>query len=97
MALFVALMSWTEQGIKAVRKSPERFDAAKAALEAMGGRVLQLLMTMGPYDLLLVYEAPDDACAARWTLQLASAGNVRTLSMKAYPEAAYREIIGSLG
>lgn len=97
MSLFVALMSWTDAGIRAVRKSPERFDAAKAMLEAMGGRVLHLFMTMGPHDLVVVYETPDDACAARWSLQVASMGNVRTLTMKAYPEAAYREIIGSLG
>jgi uncharacterized protein with GYD domain len=54
-------------------------------------------MTMGPYDLVVVYETPDDAIAARWTLQVASRGNVRTLTMKACPEAAYREIVGSLG
>lgn len=96
MSLFVALMSWTDQGIRGVRKSPERFDAAKAMLEEMGGRVLHLFMTMGPHDLVVVYETPDDACAARWTLQLASTGNVRTLTMKAYPEGAYREIIASL-
>ncbi len=97
MSLFVALVSWTDQGIRTVRRSPERFDAARAELEAMGGRILHLFMTMGPYDLVVVYETPDDAVAARWTLLLGSAGNVRTLTMKAYPEAAYREIIGSLG
>lgn len=97
MTLFVALMNWTDQGIRTVQRSPARFDEAKAELEAMGGRILHLFMTMGPYDLVVVYETPDDAIAARWTLQLVSRGNVRTLTMKAYPEAAYREIVGALG
>ncbi|MCS6876898.1 MAG: GYD domain-containing protein [Geminicoccaceae bacterium] len=97
MTLFVALVNWTDQGIRSVQRSPERFDAAKAMLEEMGGRILHLFMTMGPYDLVVVYETPDDAVAARWTLQVVSQGNVRTLTMKAYPEAAYREIIASLG
>ncbi len=96
MTLFVALVSWTEQGIRTVERSPARFDEAKAMLEAMGGRILHLFMTMGPYDLVIVYETPDDAVAARWTLQLVRQGNVRTLTMKAYPESAYREIISSL-
>jgi uncharacterized protein with GYD domain len=54
-------------------------------------------MTMGEYDLVFVYEASDDAVAARFSLSLGMLGNVRTTTMKASPEAAYREVIGSLG
>jgi hypothetical protein len=42
-------------------------------------------------------EASDDAVAARFALQLGMMGNVRTRTLKAFPEAAYREIIASLG
>ena len=45
----------------------------------------------------MIYEAPDDAVAARFNLQLGMQGNIRTRTMKAFPEAAYREIITSLG
>ena len=51
---------------------------------------------MGDYDLVAVYDAPDDAVAARFNLQLGMLGNVRTRTLKAFPEAAYREIIASL-
>jgi uncharacterized protein with GYD domain len=44
-----------------------------------------------------VYDAPDDAIAARFTLQVGSFGNVRTKTLKAFPEAAYQEIVTSLG
>jgi uncharacterized protein with GYD domain len=54
-------------------------------------------MTMGDYDLIVIYEAPDDAVAARFTLLLGMLGTVRTKTLKAFPEAAYREIISSLG
>ena len=54
-------------------------------------------MTMGQYDLIVIYEAPDDAIAARFTLMLGRLGNVRTKTLKAFPEQAYREIINSLG
>jgi uncharacterized protein with GYD domain len=53
-------------------------------------------MTMGEYDLVLTYDAPDDAVAARFTLMLGKLGNVRTKSMKAFPEEAYRQIVNSL-
>jgi uncharacterized protein with GYD domain len=63
----------------------------------MGGRVHSVYMTMGEYDLVLIYDAPDDAIAARLSLMLGRQGNVRTKTMKAFPEAAYREIVTSLG
>jgi uncharacterized protein with GYD domain len=52
---------------------------------------------MGGHDMVAVCEAPDDAVMARFGLSLAMGGNVRTQTLKAFPEAAYREIIGSLG
>jgi uncharacterized protein with GYD domain len=52
---------------------------------------------MGDYDIVAVYEAPDDAVAARFNLQLGMLGNIRTHTLKAFPETAYREIIKSLG
>jgi uncharacterized protein with GYD domain len=62
----------------------------------MGGEFKSVFMTMGDYDLVAIYEAPDDAIAARFTLILGMLGNVRTQTLKAFPEAAYREIINSL-
>lgn len=96
MASYIMLANWTEQGMRAVSESPQRFDAARKALEEMGGSVSSVFMTMGQYDLVIVYEAPDDAVAARFTLLLGRQGNVRTQSLKAFPEDAYRRITASL-
>ena len=52
---------------------------------------------MGDCDLVAIYEAPDDAVAARFSLMLGMLGSVRTKTLKAFPEAAYREIVASLG
>ena len=96
MPLYIALVDYTDRGMQAVRDSPRRLDAAKAMLAEMGGRFQAMYMTMGAHDLVFVYEA-SDAVAARFTLQLGTLGNVRSTTMKAFPEAAYREIIASLG
>lgn len=96
MATYIALGRWTDQGARSVTESPRRLDAAKKQLEDMGGRFMSYYMTMGEFDMVLVYDAPDDATAARFSLLLGSAGAVRTVSMKAFPEQAYREIIASL-
>lgn len=96
MTTYVMLLNWTDQGARNVKESPRRLDAAKKALNEVGGEFKSFFMTMGEYDMVVIYEAPDDAVAARFTLQVGQLGNVRTRTMKAFPESAYREIIASL-
>ena len=97
MPTYVMLANWTDQGARQVKDSPKRVDTARKALTEMGGEFKSLYMTMGDYDLIVIYEAPDDAVAARFSLLLGQMGSVRTRTLKAFPEAAYREIIHSLG
>ena len=97
MPSYVMLANWTDQGARQVKESPRRVEAAQKMLKEMGGEFKSLYMTMGDYDLILIYEAPDDAVAARFTLLLGQTGAVRTRTLKAFPEAAYREIMNSLG
>ena len=97
MPTYIALANWTDRGAQQVKESPHRVDLARKALAEMGGELRSLYMTLGDYDLVLIYEAPDDAVAARFMLLLGQLGTVRTRTLKAFPEAAYREIVASLG
>ena len=97
MSHYVALVNYTDKGITHVTDSPARLDRARALLREMGGDFKQMFLTMGHHDMVLVYEAPDDATSARFTLRLGMLGYVRTTTLKAFPEAAYREIIAHLG
>jgi uncharacterized protein with GYD domain len=96
MPTYVMLVNWTDQGIRNVSEGPKRLDAAKAMLKEMGGEAKSVYLTMGQYDLVVTFDAPDDAVAARFTLMLGKTGNVRTTSMKAFPEQAYHQIVASL-
>jgi uncharacterized protein with GYD domain len=96
MPTYIALANWTDRGAQQVKESPARVDMARKALIEMGGELRSIYMTLGDYDLVLIYEAPDDAVAARFMLLLGQLGTVRTRTLKAFPEAAYREIIHSL-
>jgi uncharacterized protein with GYD domain len=96
MTTYIMLANWTDQGVRAVKESPRRLDMAKKALKDMGGEFKSFFLTMGDYDMVAVYEASDDAVAARFTMQLGMIGNIRTRTLKAFPEAAFREIVASL-
>ncbi len=97
MPTYIMLANWTDQGAQKVKDLPRRLETAKKALFDMGGEFKAVYMTLGEYDLVGIYEAPDDAVAARFSLMLGMLGSVRTKTLKAFPEAAYREIIASLG
>ena len=96
MPTYIAFGDWTEQGMRAISDSPQRLDGAKRELEEMGGRFIAFWMTLGEHDMVLVYETPDDDVAARFSLMLNCLGAVRTKTMKAFPEGAYRQIVASL-
>ena len=97
MTTYVILGSWTDQGVRAIKDLPRRLDATKAALKEMGGEVKSFHMTMGDHDFVVMAEAPDDAVCARFVLTLGAMGFVRTKTLKAFPEAAFREIVKTLG
>lgn len=96
MPTYIALANWTDQGIKNVKESPQRFEAFKKAVEAAGGKVIGFYLTMGRYDMVVIVEAPSDEAATTVILRTGSGGSVRTETMKAYPEAEYRKIIAKL-
>ena len=96
MGTYIMLANWAEAGIKSVKDSPKRLDRAKKLIKAEGGSMKAFYMTMGKYDMVAIYEAPDDEAAARFILQLGMTGTIRTTTLKAFPEADYRKILGSL-
>ncbi len=97
MPTYLILFNWTDQGIRTVKDSPKRLEAAKAQVKDLGGEVKAFYMTQGGYDGVLVVEMPSDEKLATFVLKAGSAGNIRTTTLRAYPEEDYRTIIGALG
>ena len=93
MSTYIMLFNYTDHGLRNVKKSPSRIDAARKAAEELGGKLGDLYLTMGAYDLVSISEFPDDATAATFVLRLGALGNVRTTTVKAFPENAYRKIV----
>jgi len=96
MPTYITLLNWTEQGIAKIKASPKRLDDGRKAFKKMGVEIKDTYLTMGPYDLVCVIEAPDGETAAKAILSLGAAGNVRTLTLPAFTEDEYRKITGSL-
>ncbi len=98
MPTYVCLFNWIDQGSRNVRDNIERVERGSAlAEEKYGVRLGQIYWTVGPYDLVSLFEAPDDkSISAFFLLELGSAGNVRTTTLRAYDREEMRGIIERL-
>ena len=96
MGTYIGLINYTEQGIRNIKDSPKRAEAARKAIQDMGGDMKGLYLTMGGYDLVVIIEAPSDEVIAKFVLMLGAQGNVRTTTLKAFTESEFGEIVAAL-
>ena len=96
MPTYVALMNWTEQGIRNVKDTVNRRQASEQALDQMGIRITATYWTQGAYDLVAIFEAPDDETASAGLLGLAMQGNLRTQTLRAYSAEEMQGILQKL-
>ncbi len=96
MASYFVFFRFTERGVKNVRESPARVEAAKKSFRELGATVEAFYALMGAYDTVFIVEAPDDETAARAALATASLGNVRTETVRAFDEDEFKRIVAAL-
>ncbi len=96
MSTYIMLINYTDQGIRNIKDSPKRADAARELARTCGAEMKDLYLTMGGYDLVVIVDAPNDDTMAKFALAVGSAGNVRSTTLKAFTEEEYRGIIEAL-
>ena len=74
MARYIMLANWTDQGVKNVKDSANRLDAARALAKKIGCEMREFYMTVGAHDMVVIAEAPDDETFAKFTLTLGNGG-----------------------
>ncbi|MCH7984903.1 MAG: GYD domain-containing protein [Chloroflexi bacterium] len=97
MPTYISLLKYTQQGVKDIKNSPGRIEAARKAIEEVGGKLLSYHVTMGQYDGIAMLELADDKMAATFALGVGKLGNVSTETMRAFTEEEFGEIVGHLG
>ena len=96
MPPFIMSLNWTEQGIRSVKETPRRSQAARELGKKMGVDIKATYLTTGDSDLLAIVEATDGDNVAKFAMTLAAAGNVRTRTVRAWPEAEAVKLISEL-
>jgi uncharacterized protein with GYD domain len=96
MATYIVLTSFTDQGIRNIKDSTKRADAVKEMAQKMGATMKDIYWTDGRYDLVVTFEAPDDATITAVALAIGSKGNVRTETLRAFSKDEFARIVAKL-
>ena len=77
------LTTLTDDGRKTIKTHPERIKEVNKEVEAMGVKIKDQYVVLGPYDFVNIVEAPDNVTIARVATELGSRGTIQTLTMAA--------------
>jgi uncharacterized protein with GYD domain len=97
MKRYIALLTFTGQGRHDIQDSPQRADAFAATATAAGCKINALYWTVGVYDGIISFDAPDEETAAALMVSLARAGNVTTQTLRAFPREGIEAILAKAG
>jgi uncharacterized protein with GYD domain len=96
MATYVGLIQFTDQGIRNIKKTLKRGEAAAAEAQKMGMKIVEEFWTMGAYDVVIVAEAPDDQTMSAFMLKIGSLGNVKSHTLRAFRRKEMAEILAQI-
>jgi uncharacterized protein with GYD domain len=86
-------MHWTSTGLGGLPAWRERVEEGERMIEALGGKLVGVYVTFGRYDVVEIFEAPDDDTAAQIILGLARFGAEHTETLRAFTRDEAEAII----
>ena len=97
MATYIVLTSFTDQGIRNVKDTTARAEKVREMARKFGVTAKEFYWTLGSYDVVAIFEAPDDASMTAVGLAIAAEGNVRTQTLRAFSRDEMGGILRKLG
>jgi uncharacterized protein with GYD domain len=96
MATYVMLATYTEQGLKGIKDTVKRTEAARELANKAGVTMRESFWTLGAYDLVAVFEAPDDETMTAFSLSVARLGNIKTQTLRAFSSKDMGTVLGKM-
>lgn len=93
MATYIALVNFTDQGVRQIRQTTERANALVNAGVNLGVKIKDIYWTLGAYDAIFTAEAPDDESLTAFAISIGALGNVRTQTLRAFSAAEMGKIL----
>ena len=96
MATYISLVQFTDKGIQAAKETTERVAEWVAKVESKGVTLKQMYWTLGQYDQVCIFDAPDDETAASVLLAADMLGNIRTQTLRAFTASEMEKILAKI-
>ena len=96
MATYISLVQFTDKGIHGARETTQRVTDWAEKVRSMGVTIKQMYWTLGQYDQVCVFEAPNDEAAASVLLSADMLGNIRTQTLRAFTSAEMEKILANI-
>lgn len=96
MATYIGLATFTDQGMRSVKDTVKRADAARELGSRFGVQMTDIHWTLGNFDIVAEFEAKDDAAMVAYSLAIASAGNVKFESLRALSRDEMTQVVTKL-
>jgi uncharacterized protein with GYD domain len=96
MPTYVTLGRFTEKGAADLKSLPARIKANKELARAGGGEIKGVYAALGQYDLITVFEAPNDEAAALGAMAVATGGNLTTETMRVFTESEIDQLVSQI-
>jgi uncharacterized protein with GYD domain len=96
MSTYIALVTFTDQGVRYIRQTTERSKGLVNAAANLGIRIKDIYWTMGVYDAVFTAEAPDDETMTAFAASMGALGNIRTQTMRAFSADEMNKILTKL-
>lgn len=97
MAIYIVLVNFTDQGIRHIKDTTKRADAIREMAKKFGVTTKEIYWALGSYDIVDLFDAPDDASMAAFLASYVALGNVRTQTLRAFSQADMNGILAKLG
>ena len=96
MATYISLVQFTDKGIRAAKETTERIAEWADKVQSKGVSIKQMYWTLGQYDQVCVFDAPDDETAASVLLAADMLGNIRTQTLRAFTDSEMEKILSKV-
>lgn len=96
MGTYVVLTNFTDQGIRNAKETTRRAEGVREMGKKFGVTAKEFFWTLGSYDVVAIFDAPDDASMTAFGLAIGATGNVRTQTLRAFSKDEMNEILRKL-
>jgi uncharacterized protein with GYD domain len=94
--MYVSLIQFTDQGIRNIKDTIKRGDAAMAEAQKLGMKITEEFWTMGAYDVVVMFDAPNDETMSAFMLKIGSLGNVKSQTLRAFRREEMENILAKI-